>query len=143
MTEQKPNALAELLAALTPRPPLQVFSVSDRGVQNSERVNLRVNSKIYLGDYFLHAGVYLPNGRAIPVPNLSLWLGDETIDAGSWLIIYTGPGETKFTTQTKDTKELAIVFHWRLVQTIFNENNIVPILIKVDKTSTQFGVPGA
>ena len=142
MAEQTSNMFADILAALQPKPQLQVFSVSDRGIQNRERVNLRVNSRTYLGDYFLHAGVYLPNGRVLPVPNMSMWLGDETIDGGSWVIIYTGPGEAKFTTQTKDTKELTMVFHWHLVQTIFHDKNIVPLLIKVDKFAIQFGLPG-
>lgn len=144
MTEQKaniPNILAQLLAAARPKIPLEIFSVSDRGVQNSERVNLRVNSRTYLGDYFLHAGVYLPNGRALPLPNVSLWLGEDTIDEGSWVIIYTGPGQAKLTTQTKDTKELVIVLHWHLLQTIFNNKNIVPVLVKLDTTAIQIGQP--
>lgn len=143
MAEQLPNIFSQILAATQPKLPLEIFSVSDQGLPGTERVNLRVNSRTYLGDYFLHAGMYLPSGRAIPLPNISLWLGEDTIDAGSWVIIYTGPGEAKLMTQTKDTKELVVVLHWHLVQTIFNDKNIVPVLIKIDTSAVQIGRPGS
>jgi len=144
MAEQRASSiLTQILAGTRPQLPLEIHSVFDRGVQNSERVNLRVNFRTYLGDYFLHAGIYLPNGRALPVPNMSLWLGEDTIDAGSWVIVYTGPGQAKLTTQTKDTREPIIVLHWGLVETIFNNNSIVPVLVKLDTTAILIGQPGS
>ena len=143
MSEQRPSILSQLMAGVFIKPPLQIFSVLDRGLPNSERVNLRVNARTYLGDYFLHAGVFLPNGRAFPLPNMSLWLGEDTIEGGSWVIIYTGPGEPKLMTQTKDTHELVIVLHWHLTQTIFADKSVVPVLVKLDKTAIQIGQPGS
>lgn len=141
---ERMTPFSQLMAAAAQlKPPLEIFSVSDRGLPNTERVNLRVNSRTYLGDYFLHVGIQLPNNRALPIPNISLWLGEDIIAAGSWVVIYTGPGETKLMTQTKDTREPMIVLHWHLNGTIFNEKNVVPVLIKVDTTAIQIGRSGS
>ena len=143
MSEQGKSILAELLAAARSKVPLEIISVVDRGVPNHERVNLRVNSRVFLGEYFIYAGISLPNDRALPLANVSLWLGEDTIDAGSWVVIYTGPGESKLTTQMKDTKEPVIVLHWNYPTTIFQGQTIVPVLIKIDKNSVQIGRPGS
>lgn len=135
--EPTSNIFAQLFQ---PKPPLQIHSVLKRGIPNEECVYIRVNSRTYLGDYFLHAGLALhPSIRAIPLPNISLWLGEDTIDAGAWVIVYTGPGEPKLVTQIRETKEHAIVLHWHLGQTIFTNTNIVPLLVKIDRASVQIG----
>jgi hypothetical protein len=141
--EQSSNSLAQLMAQQFAKPPLkaplEIHSVSARGLPNQERVYIRVNTRTYLGDYLLLAGVFLPDGRAIPVPNVSLWLGGETIDSGSWILVYTGPGEGKLMTQMKDTKEPVLVLHWQVPTTIFEAPNMVPVLVKIDVSSTQIG----
>jgi len=142
MPELPSDILAQILAAQL-RAPLEIHSVSDRGVPNKERVNLRVNSRVALVDYFLHAGIFLPNGQAVPIPNLSLWLGQETIDAGSWVVIYTGPGEHRLMTQTTNTKEPLLVLHWHVPTIIFHNQTIVPLLIKIDRNATLIGKVGS
>lgn len=143
MPEKASSILTQLLAATPYKVPLELISVVDRGVPNHERVNLRVNSRVFLGEYFIYAGISLPNNRALPLPNVSLWLGDDTIDTASWVVIYTGPGESKLTTQMKDTKEPVIVLHWNCPTTIFQGQTIVPVLIKIDTNSVQVGWPGS
>ncbi len=140
-SEEPSNSFAQMLAQRFAKPALQIDSVFAPGVPNEERVHIRANSRTYLGDYFLLAGVLVPNGRAIPVPNISLWLGEDTIDSNSWLLVYTGPGEGKLMTQMKDTKEPALVLHWQLPTTIFQVSHIVPVLVKIDVLSTHIGQP--
>jgi hypothetical protein len=53
------------------------------------------------------------------------------------IILYTGAGQEPLHTQTSDTREPAMVFHWGKQQTIFNDLSIEPCLIHMDIAGIQ------
>lgn len=124
------------------KPPLEIVSVIDRGIPGKERVNIRVHTRTELRPYFLLAGAALPNNRTFPITNFSLWLGEDTIDDNSWIIVYTGPGELRLSTQMKETKENVLVLHWGCSTTIFGEALTVPVLVRIDLNFVWPGKPG-
>ena len=125
------------------RPPLQLVSTADRGVPGQERVYLKTHSRVNLGEYLLLVGMKLLDQDAVPLRNYVFWLGHHYVDAGHWVIIYTGPGAVQpLSTHTRDTKESALVFHWGQQYTVFHDSRVVPCLVHIDPTGVQVGING-
>lgn len=109
---------------------LDLLDLYAPGVPNEERIYLKAIVDTRLGEYFIFPGWRITDDLAIPFKNDLFWFGNLTVAAGTWVIIYTGPGETKFTTLTNG--EPALVLHWGKPETIFALPQIVPVLIHVD-----------
>ncbi len=133
MAESELTALARALlaGAPAPPPPLQLISVEARGVPNQERIYLKANQRVELRHYLLIAGLALNDGTAFP-GNTMMWLGNSTIEAGGWVIVYTGKG-SPIVTKMQKTNEPTLVMYWGLDTTAFNAALMVPILVHVDK----------
>lgn len=110
---------------------LSVIGVFERGVPNQERIVLRVNETVNLGQYGLMIGVRAQDGTAFPIRDNLLWFGDGIVTRDDWIFIYTGPGEPKAST-LPNTQERIYTLHWGRGQTILINREIVPILFKVD-----------
>ncbi len=137
----EPSALEGLLQSIS-RKPLELLGVLHRGVPQQERIYLKTYSMVNLGQYFILLGAKLLN-ETYPFTDRLFWLGTHYVDAGHWVVVYTGPGERQpFHTQTVDTKEPTLVFHWGQTQTVFNNNSIVPCLIRIDQGDIQIGPEG-
>src|SRR5438876_546151 len=88
--------------------PLQLYRVESRGVPNQERIYLKANQRVSLHDYLLFVGIRLPDNTAVPHPDHVLWLGNDTLEEGTWLIVYTGTG-ARIVTFLRETHEPALV----------------------------------
>lgn len=114
-------------------PDLQIFGVYDRGIPNSERIVLRVNSPVNLGQYILvlgyrgHAGA----DTVLPIPDQSLWLGSTYIEAPAWVFIFTGNGQPGITHE-KNTHEPLHSIYWNKPNIVLTHDDIVPALLHVD-----------
>ena len=132
------HALAALARLLKP---LELMPyVEDRGVAGQERIYLRANQRVSLRPYLLLVGVRLLDNTSIPSPNHVLWLGSETLDAGAWLVVYTGPGEP-LVSRIVGTDEPARILYWHNPTTIFHDPRMVPLLVQFDPALLQFGEP--
>jgi hypothetical protein len=138
------NPLLDALASLARLgKPLELIPyVSDRGVGGQERIYLRANQRVSLRDYLLLVGVRLLDNSAFPSPNHVLWLGNDSLEAGTWLIVYTGAG-TPLVTYIRDTHEPARVLFWHKPTTIFNDPRTIPVLVRFEQNAVQFGLPPA
>jgi len=123
--------------------PLELMpQVADRGVPDQERIYLRANQRVSLREYLLLVGVRLLDNTSFPAPNHVLWLGNDTLEAGTWLVVYTGPGQP-IITSIAGTNEPARVLFWHNTTTIFHDPRMVPLLVKFDPALVQFGLPPA
>ena len=110
---------------------LPLHAVENRGVSNQERIVLRTGGvHVDLAIYFLGLG-YRPYDVAQPLPDALFWLGDVRLDPLTWIFVYTGPGQIRYT-KTSGTNEPAYVLHWGRPYVVFFDNNIVPILMKCE-----------
>lgn len=134
------NLIEQLLLAV--RRPLELITVSDRGIPGQERIYLKTHQRVNLSEYVVLVGFHLSDNYALPLPDHSFWLGAHTVDPEYWIIVYTGPGEAVWT-RTSDTKEPALVLHWGKPTTIFNDQRIVPCLVHIDMAGIQIGRPGS
>lgn len=110
---------------------ITVVGVFDRGIPNQERIVLRVNDTVNLGQYGLMVGVRGGNGAAFPIRDNLLWFGDGFVNSGDWIFVYTGPGEPRATT-LPNTQERLYSLHWGRTQTMLHHRDVVPILFRVD-----------
>ena len=138
------NPLATALEALARLAiPLELFpQVSDRGVAGEERIYLRANQRVFLRDYLLLVGVRLLDNSTFPSPHHVLWLGNDVLEAGTWLIVHTGPG-APLVTYIRGTNEPARVLYWHKPTTLFDDPRVVPVLVRFDPAGAQFGQPPA
>jgi hypothetical protein len=110
---------------------LTIVGVFDRGVPNQERIVLRVNETVNLGQYGIMIGIRGWSGTGVPVRDNLLWFGDGIVNRGDWIFVYTGPGTPKMTT-LPNTEERLLSIHWGRQYTILNSDDLVPILFRVD-----------
>lgn len=131
MADSKPFDMEAFLRTLAPAPPLQLVSVDSRGVPNEERIYLKANQRVNLREYFLVLGVRMPDGTVYP-GQLGMWLGNGTVEAGGWIVVYTGGG-SPLVTKMQGTGEPALVVYWGHATTLFNDAQLTPILVHSDK----------
>ena len=110
---------------------LSIVGVFDRGVPNQERIVIRVNEPVNLGQYGIMIGIRAWSGFGIPIRDNFLWFGDGIVNRGDWIFIYTGPGKAQ-TTPLPNTQERLFSIHWGRQNTFLNSNDLVPILFRVD-----------
>lgn len=133
--------LAELLRTLTPRAPLELGGVADRNVPNQERIWLRANVAVRLNEYLLCVGIALPGQQVLPLNDHLFWFGDHAVDPATWVVVYTGAGQTRVTTDQR-TGAPVLVLHWGKPQTIFTVDALVPVLIRPMREHMQIGTEG-
>ncbi len=126
-------AEATTLAQLTAQvlgPPLQLVSVESRGVPYQERIYLRANQRVNLRDYLLLVGLRLSDDTAFPANDTMFWLGNHTVDAGTWVVVYTCNG-TPLVTRLRESGEPALVLYWGRSTTLFAPPQLVPTLVQI------------
>lgn len=135
------TSVANILENLL-KPPIELIGVAMRGVPGEERIVLKTNNTVNLGEYLLLAGHRFVENDVLPIRDHLYWFGQHLVNAGYWVFIYTGAGGGPLWTQTKETKEPAVVFYWGRQQTVFNNDRVVPCLIHMDIGAIQLGDSG-
>ena len=117
---------------------MTIIEVYGRGVPNEERIVIRFNEAVNLGRYGIMLGVRAIAGSAFPIRDNLLWFGDAYFLPGDWLFVYTGPGKPK-ASDLPNTHHRLVSIHWGRDRTVLHDENIVPILFRVDAVQ----IPGA
>ena len=115
-------------------PELEIIGVYDRGKANAERIVLKAQSTIDMVRYALLVGTVAVDGAMryiYPARDAFFYFGPGTIQAGQWLIVYTGSGEA-LTTTMQGTGETVYVVHWGRQNTMFANSSIAPALVRLD-----------
>jgi hypothetical protein len=120
------------------RYPLELVTVADRNVPNKERICLKAHATVRLNDYLLILGLALGPNNFIPLQDTLLWLGNQTVDPGTWVLVYTGPGVNKVTTEINSGAP-AVALHWGKQNTLFPSPAIVPVLMRPTLDTMQIG----
>jgi hypothetical protein len=114
-------------------PPVHEFSivgVYDPGAANRERIILRPTQRLNLAEFAICISHVHADGSVTPIPDLFLWLGDFWIAPPCWVVIFTGPGAFRQTTDTP-SGELVFELHWGRANTIFNGGNLAVSLVRL------------
>jgi len=110
---------------------MQIHPVADRGVPNRERIAVYVKETTNMGQYGVMVGYSTSGNAAIPYQDKLFWFGDGIVNAGEWILLYTGKGTAK-TEEWEVTGGKVYSIHWGRSTTMFANTNIVPILFRVD-----------
>lgn len=105
---------------------LSVVGVFSRGIANQERIVVRANQVINMGQYGVMVGVRLGQGFASPVQDNLLWFGDAVLNKGDWIFIYTGPGNARVT-DLPNSQEKLYSIHWGRGNTFLSNVELVPV----------------
>jgi hypothetical protein len=115
---------------------LALFSVQDRGLPNTERINLRVLGRVKLAEFILCLGAEAPGGGFFLLKDHMFWFGDEGwLEPPYWVIIYTGPGERRMTHTNSDVP--ALVLHWGRDRTLLGNPSLHPVLLRLGGIATE------
>lgn len=112
-------------------PALELFGIYDRGIANSERIALRVNSSLEVTNYALIIGFKGANDSILPAPDQFFWLGRANIGVPGWIFVYTGTGTPTFTLETHTKEPLQAIF-WNKPDVVFTDPNITAALIRME-----------
>ena len=111
-------------------PELSLLGVADPNIPNKERIVIKTQENISLSDYGIIVGYKNDQDIVIPLREHYFWFGNIEIEASSWLVVYSGPGQFQ-RTRLSETLELAYTLHWGKQYTVFSDPNLVPIIIKM------------
>ncbi|WP_159095339.1 MULTISPECIES: hypothetical protein [unclassified Stenotrophomonas maltophilia group] len=120
---------------------LSMIGVFDAGVPNLERVVLRANSGVNLASYALIVALKPQlNGANLPLRDHFFWLGNTILDSGDWIFVYTAPGTAQLT-PIHTTTESLLSLYWGKTQTIFQDRNLTPGLVKIEGAAFPLEAP--
>lgn len=110
---------------------LSLFGVYDPGVPNVERVVVRANAQVNMGQYALIVGMRAHGQDVFPFRDNFFWFGTGMVQPGDWIFVFTGPGEARVT-QVPNSQEKIYSVHWGRPKIMFNHYDIIPSLIRLD-----------
>ena len=117
---------------LPPTTALSIRGVADPGVPNSERILLYSFAPINLQNFILGVGYTTDNQLVSPLPGFIYYFNDIIVPESSWIVIYTGPGQTQVS-RIPPNNEIAFIYHWGNPSVLFHQPGIVPILFRVSE----------
>lgn len=98
----------------------RVIGIYGRGTPNLERIVLVADEAINLANYALVVGMITEAGGLLPFRDRFFWFGDLMVDKSTWVYVYTGPGQFRYTSVSGTTTP-AIVYHWGSRQTLLHQ----------------------
>jgi hypothetical protein len=91
---------------------LLLYPVAERGVPNAERIPILVRETIDVGCYGIMVGNSGTHGFATPFQDNLFWFGDGIVNAGDWILVYTGSGSPRSFDWTQPPGSKVYVVHW-------------------------------
>jgi hypothetical protein len=117
---------------------IDVLGVANRGTPNKERILAKARVSLELQEFLLLAGILQPDKTVSIIRNILFAFDQLTVPAGSWIVIYTGPGKSEVS-RLATTLEPAYVFHWGFSEVLFTRPDIVPVFFRVNAIDYEGG----
>jgi hypothetical protein len=109
-------------------PELALLGAFDRGVPNKERIVLKPQSVLDIGNYAIILGTrLLHTGTVVPVRDAMFWFGSGTVSPDDWLFLFTGSGTPNFVPGPDNKGRLHLVY-WGREHTLFHDPITEPVL---------------
>lgn len=113
---------------------LELRGILDRGIPNKERIVLRAEIPMHLGNFALICGPATAEGGLVPSSSFFLKLDGRDLKEGTWVIVYTCPGSTRSTT-IESNGDPVLVLHWDKPNTIFHAKDWTVAAIEISGIS--------
>jgi hypothetical protein len=121
------------LMFLPPTSDLSLRGVADRGIPNKERILIYSFSAIDLQNFILGIGYTADDKNVTPFRQYVYYFEDIVVPAQSWIVVYTGPGQTQVSKLPPPGSDIAFIYHWGLPSVVFQQTEVVPILFRVSE----------
>jgi hypothetical protein len=118
---------------LPPTSDLSLRGVADRGIPNRERILIYSFSVIDLQNFILGIGYTADDRVVTPLRQYVYYFDDVVVPAQSWVVVYTGPGQTQVSKLPPPGNEIAFIYHWGLPSVVFQQTEVVPILFRISE----------
>jgi hypothetical protein len=118
---------------LPPTSDLILRDVADRGIPNKERILIYSLSGVDLLNFILGIGYTADDKFVKPFPQYVYYFEDIVVPAQSWIVVYTGPGQTQVSKLPPPGNEIAFIYHWGLPSVVFQQTGVVPILFRISE----------
>jgi hypothetical protein len=109
---------------------LSLYAVADPGVPNKERIILRPTERVNLAQFGVLQAVKLRENYLVPLSDNFFWFGDIHVEPPSWIILWTGQGDTNLG-EHPQTKQQVLSYFWGKKETMFNGPDVVPIVFQM------------
>jgi hypothetical protein len=119
---------------LPPTTGLSIRGVADRGIPNHERIIIYSFSPVNLQNFILGIGYTRDDRLVTPLPGYVYYFNDVIVPEASWIVIYTGSGQTQVS-KLPPNNEVAFIYHWGSPSVLFEQPGVVPILFRVSEMS--------
>jgi hypothetical protein len=112
---------------------LNILTVMNRGEPNKECIAINVSETINTAQFGILLGFTKQiDGIATPFQNYFFWFGENVLNKGDWVFIYTGSGKPS-AKQSDDDSHNIYTLYWNQPNTLFHNPNIVPMLFKMSE----------
>lgn len=105
----------------------------DKGDLSKERLVLYAEADIDIGKFLVLQTTYIQDGEVSSDVKNTLWLPDQTVEAGSLVVVYTKRGENKIRVNKDQTKTHFI--YWGLSDAIWAGEQDCPVIAQVSQWS--------
>jgi len=122
-----------LMLVLPPTSDLSLRGAVDRGIPNKERILIYSFSVIDLMNFILGIGYTVDNKFVTPIRQYMYYFDDVIVPANSWIVVYTGPGQTQVSRLPPPGNDIAFIYHWGLPSVVFQQPEVVPILFRISE----------
>jgi hypothetical protein len=117
---------------LPPIPELTLVGVFDRGVPNRERIVLKAETTIEVGNYAVVLGIrYLHTGVFVPIQDAMFWFGSGAAVANDWLFLFTGSGTFNSIPNADGTGKIYLSY-WGREHTLFHDPTTEAVLWRIN-----------
>ncbi len=121
------------LMFLPPTSELSLRGVADRGIPNRERILIYSLSVTDLQNFILGIGYTADDRLVTPFRGYVYYFDDMVVPAQSWIVVYTGSGQTQVSKLPPPGNDIAFIYHWGLPSVVFQQMEVVPILFRVSE----------
>lgn len=107
---------------------LLLLPVFDRGVPNTERIVIKPQLALDIGNYGVLVGLRMPGQDLVtPLRDQLFWFGTGMVYPTDWLFLYTGHG-----TPSRIPYESGHVMtvYWGRNETVFHDHQFVPAVVR-------------
>jgi hypothetical protein len=109
------------LMFLPPISELSLRGVADRGIPNRERILIYSFSVTDLQNFILGIGYTADDRVVTPFRQYVYYFDDIVVPAQSWIVVYTGPGQTQVSRLPVPGNDIAFIYHWGFLRWCSNK----------------------
>jgi len=113
---------------------VEIINILDRGIEQQERLMLRVLGDTDLSHYVIFDTVYISGNSISSSPKNVYWFAPKKVKTGDYIILYAGTGTPTQSLNADGTTNYLI--YWGLNKTIWNNKEDCAVVLEINTWNT-------